>query len=144
MIINDYILEFSDFNGPPDAILIQKRENHGISIKDLPKNTSLGYLRKSMRKEEDLGAGVFSNVLCIYYLDEIGEDKIIFKDVPSKLQKKAEQIHFSLTLSGKEISIPYDVAEWEPSLEIKYDLNSQKKIVNNYAKRIEKTVDFFI
>ena len=142
MVINDYVLEFLKINRKtPNAILIIKRENSVISISDLPKSTFLGYLRESMQKE-NLNAGKFSNVLCIYYLDEIGEDKIIFQDLPLRLQRKAEQPMCKITISGKELSIPYDVGEWEPSLEIKYDLNSQKKTIDNHTKRIERTVDF--
>jgi len=142
MVINDYILEFSKINGKkPNAILISKIENSVISINDLSQSTFLGYLRESMQKE-NLRAGKFSKVLCIYYLDEIGEDKIIFKEVSLKLQKKAEQTWLKITISGKELSIPYGIGEWEPSLEIKYDLNFQKKTVDNHTKRIERTVDF--
>lgn len=142
MVINDYVLEFSKVNGKkPNAILISKRENSVISINDLPQSTFMGYLRESMEKE-NLSAGKFSNVLCIYYLDEIGKDKIIFKDVPLRLQKKAKQTWLKITISGQELSIPYGVGEWEPRLEIKYDLNSKKKTVDNHTKRIERTIDF--
>lgn len=141
MVITDYILEFSEINGKrPSAILIRKEE-HVISINDLPMGTSMGYLRKSVRKEENLGAGNFSNVLCIYYFNEIGEDNIIFKDVPLKLQRKSEQTN-KITISGKELSIPYTEGEWEPSLVIKYDLNSKKKYIDDCINRIERTADF--
>lgn len=142
-VINDYISEFSKINKKePNAILIRKRENSIISIEDLPQSTSMGYLRESMQKKDNLSAGIFSNVLCIYYLDEIGKDKIIFKDVPLRLQRKAEQPMFKIAMSGKELSIPYGSSEWEPSLEIKYELNISKKTVDDHTKRIEKTVDF--
>ncbi|GHT17546.1 hypothetical protein FACS189429_1860 [Bacteroidia bacterium] len=93
IIINDYILEFSKINGrKPKAILISDRKEHKKSIQDLPYMASMAYLQNYIQKKENIGAGVFSNVICIYYLDQIGEDKTIFKDVPIKLQKKAEQI----------------------------------------------------
>jgi len=144
IIIKDYISEFSKINGKkPKAILISENVNSVISIQDLPYLASMAYLRESVQEEKNIGAGRFSNVLCIYYLDQISEsNKMIFKNVPSKLQREPKLI-LKITMNGKEISIFDDgYPEWEPSFEIIYDLNSKNKIVNDYKQKIERIVNW--
>jgi hypothetical protein len=40
------------------------------------------------------------------------------------------------------LSISNELTEWEPSLEIIYNLNSKQKHINDYIKRIERIVDW--
>jgi hypothetical protein len=139
-VVKDYISEYSKTIGEkPRAILIRKDEKSVITIKDLPEETSLGYLQKSLQKKENISTGKFFNVLCVYYVNEISKDEINFKEVSLKLKKKAEQTD-KIVIGGKEILISNDIFEWQPQLVIKYNLLSKSKVVNNYKEKAEKSI----
>lgn len=139
-LVLDYLSEFSTMTREkPRAIIIRKNENSIITIKDLPEQASMEYLKKSFLKKDSISAGKIDNVLCFYYHTEIGKNEINYKNVPLRLQKRANESN-KLVINDKEIFFSNDMIEWQPQLEIKYDIYLKKKVINNYVNRTEKTV----
>ncbi|MEX0597069.1 MAG: hypothetical protein WD512_11270 [Candidatus Paceibacterota bacterium] len=134
----DYLEEFSiNIDSKLTAILIRKDKNSMVTIKDLPEKTSMYFLQKSLQEGDSLVSGIFSNVLCFYNLEEISRTEIKLKEIPMKLQKKSRQDD-KIVINGREIFLKD--YEWAPNLEIKYDKSKKEKTIDNYLKKVMKTV----
>lgn len=129
--VQDYLKTFLSYNtSKPYAIYISVDDKSLISIKDLSKNVSLGYMEEIQHKDV-LKVGKLYNTTCFYLDNEIKEGDYIFKKSNIKSKKIRTE---TIILNGKELIIPYDnKMEWEPTLEIEYNFILKKKVINDYV-----------
>lgn len=127
--VQDYLKTFLIYNRiKPHAIYINVDKSL-ISIKDLSENISMGYIDE-IKQNGNLKVGKIHNTICFYLDEEINGSDDIFKKI--KIKNNEVQVD-TVKLNGKDLIIPYNSSmEWEPTLEIRYDLVLKMKRVNYY------------
>ena len=141
ILIEDYKSEFSEFdkNESLNSIIIRKNSNSEIIIKDIPLSAAMGYIKEN--KVHNYKAGMFSEILCLYYIDELNSSAKIFMDLPLELKNKAKE-ESKIIIGSKEILVSNEFIEWHPTLEIIYSLERKEKTVKNLSDDTERNIKF--
>lgn len=121
-LIKQFNLQFRKKSNSKLSGVIIRRSGSLVTIKDVPKNAMLGYISE-VDEQKDFSKGIVSGIICLYNADEWKIEKNDFKEIPYKLIRESRK-NSSIVINGKKINFANNDIEWNPELEITYDLNS--------------------
>lgn len=134
--LNDFISEYKVLK--PDrklsAILIRcKAENNFVTytICDSPVKVIYGGLNNLKRnKSNSFSIGVYNDILCQLYTNDLTIDSTVFKEVGETVKERALSAEIVTDNNGKTYTLDLSLLNWEPEIEIAYNINETKKVIH--------------
>ena len=147
LCLNDFISEYKVLKPDKDlsALMIKSKiENNNIIyvLCDAPEKVIYGGLSDLKKnKTNSFSIGVYNGLLCQFYTKNLNNYSSVFKDVDIAVKEKASSFEIVTDNDGKTYTLDLSLLNWEPEIEIIYNINKSKKEIHftkNHKTQIKK------
>lgn len=116
--------------------ILERKSDEGqiIKIMDCPIEVIFGTLNQN---DYNLKIGNYNNILCQFNLVDNNQRLYFLEDMISSILEKAKSEKKITFMSGKTYSLTYGALEWEPKIEIDYNITLGTKTIRDLTTGME-------